>query len=139
MSSKQAQPKSLVESLEISRKKFSDLPIFATKTNGEYKWINYGQYGEMVDQMRGVLKKLGIVKAIGSLLLLETASNGLLRRTQLTGSVVFLYPCMRTKKRRLGHYSRFRCQSGLCIRRRNPQSDRWHGRSGSGPCLGDQY
>ncbi len=55
-------PSNLVESLERSRKKFADNPIFATKMNGQYRWIDYKEFGSRVDHMRGGLAQLGIKK-----------------------------------------------------------------------------
>ena len=62
MSGQDQRPKSLVESLELSRKKFAQNNIFATKKNGAYSWITYGDFATKVDQLRGGLVKTGIKK-----------------------------------------------------------------------------
>lgn len=55
-------PKSLVESLETSRVKFAKNPIFATKVQGQYQWIDYETFASQVDQVRAGMAKLGIAK-----------------------------------------------------------------------------
>jgi len=52
--------KSLVEMQKESCKKFADRSMYGTKIKGEWRWINYKEFGEYVDQIRGGLKNLGL-------------------------------------------------------------------------------
>ncbi len=50
---------SLTDMQEESCKAFADRPLYGTKIKGEWRWINYKQFGQLVDQARGGLKNLG--------------------------------------------------------------------------------
>jgi long-chain acyl-CoA synthetase len=52
----------LVEMYENSIRRFGDNKLFGVKTNGEYKWSTYKQFGEQVDAVRGALAGLGVGK-----------------------------------------------------------------------------
>lgn len=41
---------------------FADRPLFGTKTDGEWRWLTYGEFGKQVDDMRGGLASLGVGK-----------------------------------------------------------------------------
>ena len=56
-------PNNLVSLIEDSVKKFSDNPLFGTKTpTGDYEWVTYGQVGRRIDDLRGGLARMGIKK-----------------------------------------------------------------------------
>ncbi|MBF0362515.1 MAG: long-chain fatty acid--CoA ligase [Oligoflexia bacterium] len=53
--------KNLIEMQEESCKIYKNLEIFGTKNqDGHYKWITYGQFQQLVDDMRGGLYKIGV-------------------------------------------------------------------------------
>ncbi|MBF0297219.1 MAG: long-chain fatty acid--CoA ligase [Oligoflexia bacterium] len=53
--------KNLIEMQEDSCKLYNNNEIFGTKNQeGHYKWITYGQFKLLVDDMRGGLNKLGV-------------------------------------------------------------------------------
>ncbi|MGK0289573.1 MAG: long-chain acyl-CoA synthetase [bacterium] len=52
--------KNLVEMQEDACKKFKNKPLFGTKRATGYEWINYGEFGVLVDQMRAGLASLGV-------------------------------------------------------------------------------
>jgi long-chain acyl-CoA synthetase len=54
-------PDNLVELIEESIKKHSDLPAYGTKNNnGEYQWITYGEVGKRIDKLRAGMAQYGI-------------------------------------------------------------------------------
>lgn len=56
-------PDNLVETLEISVKKFPNNKLFGTKiSKNEYKWTTYAEFGQYVDRIRSGLAKIGINK-----------------------------------------------------------------------------
>jgi len=57
-----AEYETLVELLQQSLKKYETNPIFGRKENGEYEWITYGEFGEIVDAFRGALAEMGVGK-----------------------------------------------------------------------------
>ena len=50
----------LVELYERSISNYANNDLFGVKKNGRYSWITYGEFGEMVDNFRGGLAKLGV-------------------------------------------------------------------------------
>jgi long-chain acyl-CoA synthetase len=57
-------PNNLVELFEFSVKKWPDNKLFGTKNqaSGQYEWTTYKQVADRVNNLRGALKKLGLVK-----------------------------------------------------------------------------
>ncbi len=53
------QYQSLIEMQIESCQTFADRPLYGTKIKGEWHWIQYRQFAEYVDQIRGGLKHLG--------------------------------------------------------------------------------
>jgi long-chain acyl-CoA synthetase len=53
---------SLVDVLANSLKRYSNLELFGTKTGDQWRYITYGEFGKLVEQMRGGLASLGIEK-----------------------------------------------------------------------------
>ncbi len=54
--------KNLVEVLEWSAEKYQERKLFGTKRGGQWEWITYGDFSTQVDQFRGGLADLGVVK-----------------------------------------------------------------------------
>jgi long-chain acyl-CoA synthetase len=50
----------LVEVFESSMREFSARELFGTKANGRWTWTTYGEFGGMVDKLRGGLSSIGI-------------------------------------------------------------------------------
>src|SRR3712207_6571952 len=50
---------SLIEMQKESCEKFAERPLYGTKLKGQWRWINYKEFGAYVDQIRGALKHLG--------------------------------------------------------------------------------
>jgi long-chain acyl-CoA synthetase len=56
-------PDNLVSLIEESVAKFADNPVFGNKNvAGDYEWVNYGEVGKRVDNLRAGLAGLGIGK-----------------------------------------------------------------------------
>ncbi len=51
---------SLVDLLEKSTRRFSDKPLFGTKTGGAWRWIAYDEFRKDVDRFRAALGQLGV-------------------------------------------------------------------------------
>jgi long-chain acyl-CoA synthetase len=52
--------KNLAQLCERSCREFSGRPYLGTKRNGEWEWTTYGEFGELVEKVRGGLAALGI-------------------------------------------------------------------------------
>ena len=52
----------LGELMRNSVKKFPERPLWGVKTDGEYHWMTYAEFGVIVRKLRTLLKKNGIVK-----------------------------------------------------------------------------
>ena len=50
----------LVEIFERSIKLYSGRELFGEKKNGQWQWMTYGRFGQMVDDVRGGLAQLGV-------------------------------------------------------------------------------
>ena len=50
----------LVELCARSCRKYADRELFGTKRNGGWRWITYGQFGAMVDEVRAGLAACGV-------------------------------------------------------------------------------
>jgi long-chain acyl-CoA synthetase len=50
----------LVDVLARSVKRHPGCNVFGTKTEGEWRWLTYGEFGRRVDDFRGGLASLGI-------------------------------------------------------------------------------
>ncbi len=50
----------LVELEKRSTTRYADRELFGTKTDGQWRWMTYGEFGKLVDQFRGALASLGI-------------------------------------------------------------------------------
>ena len=57
-----AEYETLVELLEQSLQKYETNPIFGVKREGDYEWMTYGEFGELVDKFRGALAQMGVEK-----------------------------------------------------------------------------
>ena len=55
-----AQFTNLAELCELSCTTFASRPYLGTKKDGTWTWITYGQFGELVDKVRGGLAGLGV-------------------------------------------------------------------------------
>lgn len=51
---------SLVDLLEKSTRRFSEKPLFGTKTGGAWRWIAYDEFRKDVDRFRAALGQLGV-------------------------------------------------------------------------------
>ncbi len=52
----------LVELQKRSCTRYADRELFGTKTDGQWRWITYGEFGKLIDQFRGALASLGVGK-----------------------------------------------------------------------------
>jgi long-chain acyl-CoA synthetase len=57
-----ASPKfeTLVDIFQQSTRSFSSRELFGEKKNGQWTWMTYAQFGQMVDDLRGGLSQLGV-------------------------------------------------------------------------------
>src|ERR1044071_2135170 len=51
---------SLVDVLDNSLKRYANLELFGTKTDDQWRYITYADFGKRVEEMRGGLASLGI-------------------------------------------------------------------------------
>ena len=54
--------KTLVDIFQYAVQEFADNPLFGTKRNGTYEWMNYRDFGAQTDAFRGALAALGVEK-----------------------------------------------------------------------------
>ncbi len=60
---KHNKPDNLVELIENSVQKYTNNPLFGTKTtSGTYDWTTYKEVGQRIDNLRSGLAQLGIGK-----------------------------------------------------------------------------
>ena len=52
--------KNLAELCKISCDRYADRPLFGTKTDGQWKWLTYGEFHQRVNDFRGGLAALGV-------------------------------------------------------------------------------
>ncbi len=45
-----------------SCKRYADRELFGTKTDGQWRWMTYGEFGKLVEQFRAALSSLGVGK-----------------------------------------------------------------------------
>ncbi len=57
-----ASPKfdTLVEIFLQSTASFGPRPLFGEKKNGQWTWMSYARFGQLVDDLRGGLSQLGV-------------------------------------------------------------------------------
>ena len=57
-----ASPKfeTLVDIFQHRTRTFSSRDLFGEKKNGQWTWMTYAQFGQMVDDLRGGLSQLGV-------------------------------------------------------------------------------
>ncbi len=58
----QAHFKNLAKMQEKSCQQFANNPLFGTKVNGEWSWLQYGDFAKDVVAMRGFLASIGVTK-----------------------------------------------------------------------------
>jgi long-chain acyl-CoA synthetase len=52
----------LVDIYERAFKEFAERPVFGTKVGDTWKWTSYGEFGRLVEDMRGGLAQLGVTR-----------------------------------------------------------------------------